>query len=491
MIEIFTYLSVIDLKRVMVATRVFNDIVGQSTKLMKRFLVKISPNRKWDFESLEMFVRKHQNVKLLNLKWDDGSVQLFADGLLNIGSNVKHFELNDSQILAENLIEIMNTMEHLTYVNLKNVKVSGETPDPDDSKLPEFRCLMNVKIIKSGAPFEIFHRAQNLSEIYFEAENCKSPNLNNFEALLLHQVKLKILILINIRFCNFLENKRFPFQLKSLTIQQCHIKEKENLEHFLEMQEKIEEVELTIDSMKLKLDHARYFDDSLCCIVSHKTLRHLTLHIENYDFVNPNLLRDYVNKNVKNLKFCLANSSLPITVILRVFPNISSLELSIKELDEEAVEYFNGNLHNLNQLKINKFPSALFGMLKHKNLKALHLNEVNIQLEHWMAFIENHPDITKLIINFTFFMELSEDFIDTITKKLKLEHLELIDKWIGMPNEIYLTICENTPSLKYLKLWNINVENNFSDHDKEYLRSRNIKFHLFNDESLNTPMVPY
>lgn len=108
-----------------------------------------------------------------------------------------------------------------------------------------------------------------------------------------------------------------------------------------------------------------------------------------------------------------------------------------------------------------------------------------------MNFLENHSNITKLIINFTFFMDISEEFIDTVTKRLKLEHLELIDKWVGMNNEIYLTICENSPSLKYLKLWNINVEKDFEECDKEFLRSRNIRFHLFNDESLNTPMVPF
>jgi hypothetical protein len=108
-----------------------------------------------------------------------------------------------------------------------------------------------------------------------------------------------------------------------------------------------------------------------------------------------------------------------------------------------------------------------------------------------MEFLDNNPTITKLIIVFTFFVDLSEDFIDRVTKKLNLEHLELIDKWIGMENEVYKMICENSKSLKYLKLHNINVEKNFEEVDKEYLRSRNIQFHLYNEESLNAPMVPF
>lgn len=489
LIEIFTYLSVIDLKRVTLTSRVFNDIVGQSSKLMKKFLTKIAPNKKWDFESLAMFERKHQSVKLLDFKCDDGSIELLADGLLNIGSNIKHFEVNDSEISAENLVAITNTMEHLTNVCLINIKVSGEVPV--DLKLPEFRSLTHLKIIKSDTPFDIFNQAQLLSEIFYEADNCKSLNLAGLEIILHNSRRLKTLALINIRFRDFLEDKNFPFQLKSLTIHQCYIKQKENLENFLEMQCKLEEVDITIDNMKLKLDHARYFDDSLCFIVSHKTLRKITLDIDNYNFVNVNFLRHYCNENVKHLKLNLVNTTLAVTSILRVFPNIDSLELSIKEIDQESIDYINENLQSLRELKVSKFPNESFGKLKLNNLTSLNVNETNLEFKHWMEFLVNHLKITKLIINFTFFMDLSEDFIDEITKKLKLEHLELIDKWVGLSNEIYVKICENTPSLKYLKLWNINVEKDFDDHDKEYLRSRNIKFHLYNDESLNTPMVPF
>ena len=490
LIEIFTYLSVNDLKRVMASSRVFNAIVGDSTKLMKKFVMKIAPKKKWDFEALEKFERKHQNVKLLDFKCDEGSVGLLAVGLLNIGRNVKLFELNDSEISFENLLKIMRTMNHLTTVYLTNVNFSGDIYD-SMKDTPDFFFLTNLNIIKSGAPFDIFKKAKNLIEIYFDAENCKSLNLVSFEELLILQTKLKILTLIKIQFCNFLDHKIFPFQLKSLTIHQCYFKEKECLERFLEMQKRLENIDLAINSLNLKLDHARYFDDSLCVIANEKSLKNFSLEIDNYNFINTNFLRHCLNANVEDLKLSMMNTCLPIMSILRAFPKITSLELSVKEIDQETIEYFNVNLNNLRNLKILKFPSEAFGKLKLKSLNSLHMYETNIQLEHWMEFLESNSNITKLIINFTFFMDLNEEFIDTITKKLKLEHLELIEKWIGMRNEIYLTICQNSPKLKYLKLWNINVEKDFDEQDKEYLRSRNIRFHLFNDESLNTPMVPF
>jgi hypothetical protein len=81
---------------------------------------------------------------------------------------------------------------------------------------------------------------------------------------------------------------------------------------------------------------------------------------------------------------------------------------------------------------------------------------------------------------------MTNEVIDFITKSFKqLEHFELKDKYIGTKNDIYKNICENCPNLKYLKLFNVNIEENFVDSDKWYLKSRGIKFDLFNDVSLS------
>lgn len=472
----------------MMTSNTFNEIVGQSTALMRNFCLKISPKRKWDYETLVKFERKHQRVKLQDFKSE--SVELVVQGLNNIGRNVKNFELLDCGFLVDELIQMFNTMENLTSIVLTHVKATGD--DCDVEKLPEFNSLTRLKIVECNSLFGVFLRVKNLHEICFEADLCKNSNLTDFELLLKNQKKLKTLALINIKLSNFLEkDDDFPFRLKSLTINQCHFNDKEILENFLRRQDKLEEIDLTVNSMKLKLDRVRYFDESLSIVMRKKSLRSVTLDIESYTFANMNFLRDCVNENVENLSLSLKQTSCPITTILKTFPYIHSLELSIKDIDQESIDHFNENMPKLNSLKVTKFPSASFGKLKLKNLKSLHVNETNIQLEHWMEFLENHLGIVKLIVNFTFFVELSDDFIDIVTKKLKLEHLELIDKWIGMSNEIYVMICDNSKSLKYLKLWNINVEKDFDDNDKEFLRSRNIRFHLFNDESLNTPMVPF
>lgn len=489
LIEIFTYLSGNDLKRIMMTSRVFCDIVTRSSKLMKKFMMKISPKRRWDFESLMGFERIHQNVKIVEFKSEDEPVKLVIDGLWNIGKNVKFLELNDCEIPKDNFVKILKTMEMLEKIDLLNVKISDETHD----NLPDFKNLKVIKIVECNSVFEIFRLAANICEICFQADDRQNLSLQSFEELLSQQKKLTCLELINIKFSDFLGTKQtFPFQLTSLTIHECHFNERENFEHFLASQRNLEEVELTVNRMKLNLDRLRYFEGSLLVIVKLKNLKKLSLEIEDYNFANMNFLHQAVNPKVDHLKLSVEKASCQITSILRVFPNLNSLDLSIKDIDQGNIDYINKNLQKLQSLKISKFPSELFGKFKIKNLKSLHVNETNIELENWTEFTDNHLNITKLIINFTFFIDLSDDFIDKVTKKLtKLEHVELIDKWIGMKNEIYLAICENSKNLKYLKLWNINVEKNFDESDKEFLRDRNIKFHLYNDESLNTPMIPF
>lgn len=470
----------------MLSRHVFNDLIGQSTKLMKKCLMKISPKRKWDFKSMETLSRKHQNVKILDFNINESvTIQSVIDGVTNVGSFVRHFELYDCRISMNDLVSLLQAMKLLTRVGLINVKESQR----DLKESPEFDFLTQLKFIECDCWFEVFKKAKKIKEIHFQAD-CKNVDLKNFEEILMNQTNLQSLLLINLKSTNFLANDLiFPFQIKSLTVQNCHFKTKENFELFLDRQNSLTDVDLTISNMKLYLDRIRYFEDSLKILTTKKTLKTFSLEINEYKFSSTNFLNQNVNENVKKLKLNFAQTNFPFVSILKVFPNVDSLEISIQDINDSNIETLNKNLMNIKHLKIIKFPSEIFAKLRMKFLKSLHIHETNIQVEQWLEFLEKHLNITKLIINFTFFMNIPDDFIDTITKKLKLEHLELIDKLIGMKNDIYKNICENCKTLKYLKLWNINVEKNFDENDKNYLRSGNISFHLFNDESLNSQMI--
>lgn len=502
LIEIFTYLSANDLKRVNMTSHVFNQTVGQSSRLMKKFLLKISPKRKWDLHALVDFERKHQNVKLMNAHSKESSTEVIIEGITCLRAFLKHVEISDCVLSIEDLTKVFEKLRQVTNIVLINVKLTecsrlklAELSGKPNfvQKLPKFNSLTHLEIVKCDCFFELFLKARNLQDVSVELGDQKNLNLKCFEHLLLNQSSLKALELIDIQFSDFLEEDlQFPFCLTSLTIQHCHFKVKEHLEKFIERQDNLKCVDLTVSSMKLKLDRSHYFEESLALVIAMQQLTEVSLDIENYNFANFKFLTRAINQNVRKLRLSVFQSSCSVNSILKVFPMIEKLDICSKEMGEDDISYFNEHLDQLLELKVSKrFPSEAFGRLKLKRLKSLHMNETNVDIEHWSAFLVNNPSITKLIINFNFFVDLSEDLIDTITKSLKLEHVELIDKWIGMRNDIYEMICCNCESLKYLKLWNINVEKDFDEDDKNYLRERNIKFHLFNDESLNAPMVPF
>lgn len=192
---------------------------------------------------------------------------------------------------------------------------------------------------------------------------------------------------------------------------------------------------------------------------------------------------------IENLNLYLRTTNFSVINFLKISPNVKSLELDVKELNDEEIKFIN-EYAPTTHLKISSLSSENFSRLKLKSIKSLHI-ETCIEPCHWHKFIENNLGITKLVINFSFLMDFDMNLLNHITQNLKIEHLELIDKYIGFENKIYEEICENCKCLKYLKLWNINIEKNFTDEDKDFLRRKNIKFLLFNDEALNAPMISF
>lgn len=488
LIEIFTYLPAASLRQMMMTNSVFDQLIGSSSKLMRKFVVKVLMKNRWDFPSLRKLRRKYQNLKLAQFGKCDAFDEPLIYGLKIIGTTAKRLEICDSEVTMDTFLMTVNMMKHLTHVKFVGLKISSGCGIADP---PEFKFLKTLKVIESDVDFKIFQRARDLEDVYIQTDDCKKIDLTSFEQMLMRQNKLRTLELINIRFSNFLEViHEFPFQLNQLTVQQCHFKVKENFERFLVSQKNLKGLDFLISSLNLKLDRLRYFEDSLTNILKMTNLKTLCLEIKNYQFANEIFLYQATNENVENLALFL-ETNIEVKTILNVFPNCKKLEMKIRELDQESVNYINDKMHKLEHLKIINLSSESFKMIKKKNLKSLHIQETNIEPGHWICFINNNPQITKLIINFTFFMDLDLTLLSYITRQLKLDHLELIDKYIGMENNIYLMICENCPQLKYLKLWNINVEKDFEEKDFEFLRRKQIKFHLYNDESIYAPIVPF
>jgi hypothetical protein len=485
LIELFMYLTSQELKSIMLTNQSFSNIIGASIKLMQKFFLKISSNRKWDFDTLNWLQRKHQMIKFIDFHVDVALDDVLMSGLGNIGVSVKIVEFVDCKMHANDFVRILSTIQNLQKLTVIHTKIIGEA-----EIFLSFEHLESLRVINSEIDYEMFKCALNLREVLVEAIECQKIDLCEFQKTLCRQLQLKSLVLINLRFSNLFDMNRmtYPFQLSSLEIYNCHFSHKEHFEQFLVIQNNLNEMELAISNMKLGLDRTRYFESVIECVLQKELLKCLTLKIDEYNFSNFNFM---LTNHIETLSVSLRNTNFVSSNYLKYFTNLKSLELDQKELFDEDYEVLS-KIESLNHLKVSNLKSEHFGKLKIKNLSSLHIHETEIDAIDWIKFVENNSKVTKLAINFSLLVEFDKNLLEFLTQKWKdLEHVELIDKYVGFENTIYEMICGNCKNLKYLKLWNINIEKDFSDEDRIYLKDRNVKFHLFNDESLNKPMIPF
>jgi hypothetical protein len=448
---------------------------------MRKFFIAVTSKKKWDFSSISQLQRNHQN--LIFFDFDNFSDEKLLHGLQNIGANLRCIEFNYCNLYIDEFLKIIEVSQRLTTLSLIHSKIL-EKPQ----RFFEFASLENLKVVESEIELDFLRNARKMRDVHIEVNECCTVDLKDFQKILFRQERLKSLVMINLRLSNLFDDLiKADFQLENLNVVNCHFNEKENFENFIENQIQISDVEISINSLKLGLDRVRYYDGILERILNRKYLKILNLTVENYNFINLNFLP---SNNVENLVINLRTTNFSIVNFLKTSNNLKFLELDIKELSNEEINFLN-EFKNLTHIKITNLSSENFSRLKFKSLKSLHV-ETSIEPCHWHKFVENNLELTKLVINFSFLMDFDVNLLDSITKKLsKIEHLELIDKYVGFDNKIYELICENCKSLKYLKLWNINVERNFNEDDKNYLREKNIKFILFNDETLNAPMISF
>lgn len=484
LLEIFSFLSNVDLKAVMLINGYFSELVGSSSNLMKKFFIAITSKKRWDFQSIAQLERNHQN--LIFFDFDNFSDEKLLHGLSNIGANLRSIELNYSNLYIDEFLKILEVTQHrLTSLSLIHTKIL-EKPQ----KFFNFQCLTYLKVVESEIDLQFLSNVRTLREVHIDVNECTTVDLKNFQRILFCQERLKTLVMINLRLSNLFDDKsaRASFQLENLNVVDCHFIEKENFEKFIESQGRICDAEIAISAMKLGLDRIRYFDEILEKVLSRKLLKFLNLSVESYNFVNLNFLP--LNQ-IENLTLNLKSTNFSIIDFLKTSPKLKSLELDVKELSDEEINFLN-QVPTLTHIKVTSLSSGNFSKFKFKALKSLHIDTC-IEPSHLNKFIENNLEINSLVINFpSFLMEFDVNLLESLTKKLtKLEHLELLDKYVGFENKIYEMICENCKNLKFLKLWNINIEKNFNEDDKNYLRERNVKFQLFNDETLNAPMISF
>lgn len=194
------------------------------------------------------------------------------------------------------------------------------------------------------------------------------------------------------------------------------------------------------------------------------------------------LITSIFNSCVNKIKFTRSDFSVRILLdILKVTKNLKLLEL-----DQTLIRnYENLTVDNVTNLKITNCNREILKTVNFSNLECLNLEHTPFQLENWQHLLVQNRKIRKLIVKCTFGIDLSDRVFSEISRNLvHLEHLEILDKYVNVNNSVYKIIGDNCKNLKYLKMYNTNITENFSDADRNYLKSKNIECELYNDVSL-------
>lgn len=488
LVIIFQYLTAKDLKSLLMTSRYFHNVIISSLTLMRKIILKFNYKYKFEYDYLASSFRRYQRLRIVESSSQDTSDPLLKF-IPTFNQNLTEVEFRGCSFKKSDFREILRNLPQLRKFVITNTIIEDLTGS--SGEIPVLDKLTFLKISHSNFCFDLFKSSRNLNEMLVDLSGMKNHllELEGFDEFLPSQKNLKHLELTDLLDKDaFLKDfgSEINFQLETLKINQCHFKQIKNFEKFLKTQKNIRNFDLSFQDRneQEEVEEFGQYLEVLDHILRLKSLRSVVLE---FSHLNPIRSAPSFLQANENVDFLTCNfNGLCSERIIKLFPNLKHLELKAKFMNEEQVDFLNQFLAKLESLKVVNFPSDFFRKLKFKNLAAIEICETNIEPDSWEEFINNNPGIKKLVINYAFFMEMTNEVIDTLTKRFKnLVHFELLDKYIGTKNDIYQTICENCPNLKYLKLYNINIEENFSDLDKNYLKSRGIKFDLFNDVSLS------
>lgn len=488
-ISIFQYLPVKDLKSLLLTNKYLNTLITSSSSLMRKIVLKFNFKRKSEYDYLMESLKKYQRLRVVEATLEDAIEDTLLKSIPSIKSDLFEIELRGCKLEKRNLLTIFQNLPELKKISVTNTLI-GNMSETLEGKA----VLMKLKVLKishSNFCFDLLTDTPKLEELIVDLSGSKSTQLSltGFDDYFKTLKSLKYFESVSVLKKEIFDSDGFDetnINLAVLKICQCHFLNKKCLESFVKTQRQIEIFELSIDDPpdQNEVDEFGDYVEILDIILKLTTLKTFSLETNHLNTIRYTPIYFNVNSNVTS--FICNTDGLCNEKMIRLFPNLQHLELKTKVIEDYQIDFLNQTLEKLESLKLVTFPSDAFKQLKLKNLKTIEIYETNIEPLCWNDFIKNHQGISKLIVNYSFFMEMGDEVIDYITKELKnLVHFELIDKYIGTKNDIYKLICENCQKLEYLKLWNINIEEDFNDDDKDYLKRRGVKFDLFNDVSLN------
>ena len=485
--QIFSLLSVKDLRNILPLHSRFNAIVHSNSRMNKRFMLTLNRHLLLKFPSLFkvvltklfIFSRKPSKTSKALLKSDRRftNLQLFGDSfpiihkkkseakiltkiLKKIGEHVINCEISLRADLTFTII-LMNFLPNLE--TLEFLQNSEESTKQLKTMVPEFKKLKRLKLEfvsskVSDESFLIYSQITTLRSAVIMGHKVKL-NFKCLSYLLSRQPNLKKLVLQSYDAREFLAyfNRSCYFKLKKLEFSHyefLEMRDMDNLMDFLRLQQEIRDFTLLLV--------ASSYQSILQMIIDLPKLQKLYLTLDYANRINLTQFRNS-KSTLKDLRVNFSDANDLITLI-DAFPALQNLELMFYAVPP--------NFSLLNYKNIQRVTIYLHSMFLKRcnfqihNLKELKLYNIKGSTEDWGAFFALNPQITTIKL---FQCGLSVDKLQAIIGNL--QKCKVFICYDVLSKAAINLIKAKLPDLKRFYIWNeeYNITNPLSKNSKLYV----------------------
>lgn len=428
LLDIFMQLDRSGLKLVLNVCKRFRELILTSSILMRKLPLNLTKD--W-LAKIEFIGNFGEFVKEANFEYCSFESIEEIKSILNLLPNLEILKINYVYIKQtpneeRSLMNPVEVEEAQEFPNLRHLELRSKFwgyITQIDGKILKYLNTNRLEFLKIHLPMQKFSsdfieflcRQSNLKTLKVYDDFIDSFVFDDFVDFISYQDFISSLFEIDL-------SERVEFQLKNLSI---HYRgdHKENFQKFLNAQSDLEELEICKyddDFVKFKIS----FD-----LIRDFNVRKLSLYLDLLPTNGLNELDNFVNPSVHELVLMgYNNDPAMFNTLLRIFPNLKSLEL------EYMIDFSCDNLSqmkHLENLKINHFKLDCFVNVKIEGLKTLEITHLYpFVYTDFEIIATNHPKIEKFVVQeVTHFNNMCSlrNTINILVKSLKfLSYLKVI-----------------------------------------------------------------
>lgn len=493
LIHIFKKLDLADLNRCAETCKKFKEVIQDAPEFAQLISITIDftglsysrhsgfsyKDPKKDFQALLKCNREFQNFYILNI--NNSNLSRLGNEWLEVfkkfSNSVKNLKVK-SDFRVDALKSMLGLLPNLTTLELDGYRVYKTDQNPEN--LIQFKDLKHLKMknFQNGSHvIQIFKNCNNLKTLSLSCVFPKRENLqfDFFDNFLKNQNRLKTLEVYTVDSPEQIMFRKdisedVMFELTKLVFDyNGYSSNLENFLKFLHTQTDLKTLKLNLSLLNTEgtalVEECKSCDDLFKFVFSLSRLTTLNVFIDRYSTKDETVFH-VINKNVTSLTYEEENrkSNRLLLRLLKVFPNLQSLELAIYHYSDELLSFISTYLKKLEHIKIVGYYNGILSKLDCIDLKSVTVKYGyhKSSQEDWIQFLRHNPNVNKISIeNCIDFVD--DEIVTIITHNLPLlKHFETIDSYSNnLTENAYKIFHNNCKRLKVLKLTGVAASTNY------------------------------